>query len=568
MYMSKHFPGTFREVEKGLSRSHELLLKSGFIYPQAAGIWHLLPFGFKVHQKICQLVYKTMEKYGVLNMALPILQPKEDWDKTERWEGYCRTRTMFVTTEQHSGALYGLAPTAEEMVTSLVATRTRSYKEMPIILHQIGPKFRDELRPRNGLLRGREFWMSDAYSFDVDEDGMRASFELMRKIYHEIFNQLNLNFIAVQADSGAIGGKGSSEFMALSEGGEDTLLTCDTCDYGANQERCLCLIPHFEPDSKKENMKKEHTPHARTVKELQECLKKEAHEMVKTVLWVADDKPLAVCIRGDLEINKIKLQNKVRATLLEEASPEVIERVTGAPVGFAGPIKLKEQIPIYFDESVRGMTNFICGGNEKEYHYVNVNFGKDLAEPKEYYDLVAAQPGFTCFECRKGKLQKKTGIEIGHIFQLQDRYSRLMKAYYQSQEGKQIVIQMGCYGIGTSRLLQTIAEQNHDEKGLIWPECVAPYQVVVVPVNITDEAQRQLAQQLYQQLKEKEVEVMFDDRDLRAGVKFNDAELIGFPWRITCGREAKNQKVELTCRKTGKAEVLSVEDVLKRFSKS
>lgn len=568
MLMSKHFPGTLRDVEKGLSRSHELLLKGGFIYPQAAGIWHLLPFGFKVHQKICHLIYQTMEKHGVLNLSMPILQPREDWERTGRWNSYVETRTMFVTTEQHSGALYGLAPTAEEMVTSIVATRTRSYKELPIILHQIGPKFRDELRPRNGLLRGREFSMSDAYSFDIDENGMRASFELMRKIYYEIFTQLNLNFIAVQADSGAIGGKGSSEFMALSEGGEDTLFTCDQCSYGANQERCACVIPAIETPSEKKKMSKVPTPNARSIKDLQAQLKKAPTEMIKTVIWVADGKPLAVCIRGDLEINKIKLMNKVRALILEEASPEVVERVTGAPVGFAGPIGLKEKIPVYFEESTQGMRNFVCGGNEKDSHLVDVNFGDDLPEPSEYFELVLAQPGFTCFECKKGSLQKSIGIEIGHIFQLQDRYSRAMKACYQSQEGKQVVMQMGCYGIGTSRLLQTIAEQNNDEKGLIWPECVAPYQLVIVPVNITDETQAEVAQKIYKTLQEKNVEVLLDDRDLRAGVKFTDAELLGFPWRITCGREAKNNKVEVTCRKTGQSEVLTVEEAIARFAKS
>lgn len=567
MLMSKLFPGTLRDVEKGLSRSYHLLLQGGFISAQAAGIWHLLPLGFRVHRKICTLIYDTMEKYGVLNVSFPILQPKEDWVQSGRWDAYVKTRTMFVTEEQHSKALYGLAPTAEEMVTTLVAQRARSYKELPIILHQIGPKFRDELRPRNGLLRTREFSMSDAYSFDADEEGMRQSFELMRKIYQEIFDRLELRYIAVQADSGAIGGKGSSEFMALSSAGEDTLLTCNQCNYGANQERCTCIVPEgFSQDTSKEvPLAKTLTPGIHSVKGLEDYCKMDARQMVKTVIWSTDQKPAVVCIRGDLEINKVKLQNALGVTTLEEASPQVVEQVTGAPVGFAGPLHLKMDTFLLFDESVRGMGNFLCGANEKDYHYLHVSFGRDLPEPASYHDLVLAQKGFTCKECQTGTLTTQVGIEIGHIFQLQDKYSKTLKANYQASDGKQQVLQMGCYGIGTSRLIQTLAEQHHDERGLIWPSAVAPYQVIVIPINVTDNEHRTLAEKFYHTLKDASVDVLLDDRDARAGVKFADAELLGWPWRITCGRTSKEGKAELTCRKTGKSEVLSFEEIVAKL---
>jgi prolyl-tRNA synthetase len=553
----------------GLLRSHELLEKGGFIAdkPTAAGVWYILPLGLRVLERVNRLVWRVMEEHGAQNLLLPMLQPASDWVQSERWEKYVRSKTMFQTKENHSGAAYGLGPTAEEQATSLVARFLRSWRQLPLFVHQIGPKWRDEIRPRFGLLRGREFWMSDAYSFDADEAGMHASYENMRAAYTEIFEACGLVFISVQADSGAIGGSGSVEFMALADAGEDTLLTCTNCDYGANVEKAVAEIPTVDFSGEEKPMHKEATPSVRTVEELAAFFPGlTPGHMAKTIVFNVDGAPVAVVIRGDLDVNSTKLTNLLKATLVEPAEDEMVVAATGAPVGFAGPVHLPKTTRVLFDASVAPMRNFLCGTNEADVHVLDVNHGRDFPEPEAYHDLASAQEGFGCAQCQEGTLKVSRGIEVGHIFMLQQGYAEAFGATFTDQAGKVQTPWMGTYGIGTSRVVQAIVEQSHDKHGIIWPEAVAPYSVIIVPVNVSDPTQRELAERLYTTLTQGGCEVLLDDRELHGGEKFADADLLGIPWQIIVGRGASEGTIELKERKTGNRTSLSADEALARFA--
>lgn len=575
MKMTRLFPRTrYGEVD-ATTAAHALLLKAGFIKQLTVGSYILLPLGFRVWQKVQRVVWDEMEESGVQNLQVPIMQPRELWVKSGRWQKYHDAKTMFETTERHSGAVFGLSPTAEEVVTWLATESQLSHKDLPLSWHQIGWKFRDEVRPKHGLLRCREFDMSDGYSFDKDEAGMRASFEMFREIYRKIFHKVGLrNCIYVQADSGAIGGKGSAEFMALSdEGGEDTLLTCSDCNYGANVDKAGSIIPEpTRPTDTSVAMHLEHTPTARTVEDLTGLFPGiDATRMVKTIIFTVDgelgeDKwyQVAICIRGDLEVNEVKLRNALGAQSVAPADPSVVRAVTGAEVGFAGPIGLENVREILFDRSVEGLSNFLCGGNKSEYHYLDAVPRRDFPAPSRYYDLHRAVSGHQCPECRNGLLRESRGIEVGHIFMLQTGYSESMGAMYRGEDGQAHPLWMGCYGIGTTRLMQAIAEQNRDEKGLIWPESVAPYHVEIVPLKYDVPEQRQLADTLYASLRARGVSVLLDDRSAQAGVKFTDADLIGCPWRVTIGRRAPESIVELRNRRTCEMVEMTVDAVLKK----
>jgi prolyl-tRNA synthetase len=557
--MSRHFPSTRREMRDGLMPSHSLLEKAGYIRGIAPGVYTLLPLGFEVHRRIRNIVYEEMAREGVLNLQLPILQPKELWDQTGRWTRYHNTKTMWETTERHTGQQFGLAPTAEEVVTALVAAEVSSWRQLPLHLHQIGPKFRDEIRPRLGLLRGREFEMSDAYSFDLDEAGMRESFDMYRRIYQRVFHRAGLrNCISVQADSGAIGGQGSAEFMAVCETGEDCLLTCSSCSYGANAEKADSRIPDVRYGIVLKGMHRESTPNIMSVEQLEAFFPGlKAVNMVKTIIFTADAETgnacdVAVCIRGDLEINQTKLTNALGATSVTPADASVVIEVTGAAVGFAGPIGLTKVQRILFDQSVEGMTNFLCGVNTTDVHALDVNFGRDLPAPEEYFNLHLAKGGDVCSACEAGTLTESRGIEVGHIFMLQTGYAKKLGATYTDKDGADQVIWMGCYGIGTTRLMQAIVEQNRDDNGIIWPAAVAPYDVYVLPINASDETQMALAQAVTERLCNEGYSALLDDRTLPAGPKFADADLIGCPWRVTVGRRADESMVELQNRLTKK----------------
>ena len=577
---SRYFPQTRRleSQQDSASPGYALLERAGFVRPAgAAGIYTLLPLGWRVHRKVCDVIYDEMERRGVLNLQLPILQPKELWEQTGRWQPYVASKTMFRTCEEHRDTEFGLAPTAEEMVTALVAGDVRSWRELPLHLHQIGPKFRDEIRPRLGLLRCREFVMSDAYSFDRDQAGMEASFELYREIYTSIFTRLGLvDVLAVHADSGAIGGSGSAEFMVPSDVGEDTLLSCPECGYGANAEKASSLYAPTAPDAELHPSHRESTPDVTTVDQLQaQFPTMRAKQMVKTLIFsVAPGEPdehlVAVCIRGDLTVNEVKLGNLVGRPI-EPATPEQILAATGARVGFAGPIDLEGIATIYFDASVEPMTNFLCGANEDDVHVLDVNFDRDVARPEQFFELHLARGGDGCPQggC-DGVLRERRGIEVGHVFMLQRGYAQALGATYTTDTGEEMTIWMGCYGIGTTRVVQAIAEQHHDADGIVWPAATAPFDVHVVMTKPEDPEQIEALERVERLLDALGLRGIVDDRSASAGVKFKDADLIGCPYRVTVGRRAGEGVVEIRNRATkeivetaieGLAEAMPVDEI-------
>jgi prolyl-tRNA synthetase len=570
MRMTRHFPATRREIRGDLIASQGLLERAGYIRSAgAAGIYSLLPLGWRVHQKICEIIFGEMEREGVQNLQLPILQPRELWEKSGRWAQYRKTKTMFTTTEFHTGAEFGLAPTAEEIVTTLTAEETLGWRNLPIILHQIGPKFRDELKPRMGLLRCREFVMSDAYSFDRSEEEMMKSYNLVRQIYARIFKRVGLkNCISVQADSGAIGGNGSVKFMALSEAGEDVLLTCNKCDYGANAEQAESAYIKPTYDTEMRPMRRVSTPGIKTVDELLQFFPGvKPEDMVKTIIFSAypnssNSYEVAVCIRSDLEVNKTKLKNLLVVDEIEPAIPSIVEKATGAAVGFAGPIGLTNVRKIIFDKSVEGMTNFLCGCNLTNFHTLDVNIARDFTAPDRYCELHTARSGDPCVACDGGQLQTSRGIEVGHVFMLQTQYAKALDARYQDENSNTLSLWMGRYGIGTTRLMQAIVEQNRDEKGIIWPQAVAPYSVYVVVANSDDAKQSELASQVERCLLDADISILLDDRPQRAGQKFNDADLIGCPLRLTIGKRAADNIVEIRHRHVPQTTEVSLAQLL------
>lgn len=555
--LSEHFPQTRRATphEQQLTPGHALLERGGFLRSGgAAGIFTLLPVGWRVHRKICDAIFDEMESAGVQNLRLPILQQKELWERSGRWNTYVKDKVMFRTVEEHRGTQFGLAPTAEEVVTALVAGDVKSWRELPLRLHQIGPKFRDEIRPRLGLLRCREFMMSDAYSFDRDEAGMKESFDTFREIYMRIFERLGLeDVISVQADSGPIGGSGSAEFMVVSDIGEDVLLSCGTCGYGANAEMADSNYPGREVQAELLPLQIEPTPDITTIEELERRFPQiGADQMVKTLVFTVSTEQskrlIAVCVRGDLDVNEIKLSNLVHGPVTP-ASAEEIETATGAPVGFAGPIGLKGVSELYFDESLRGMRNFLCGVNEKGVHALNVNFERDIPLPEKFVDVYLAAGGHGCPEdgCT-GVLEQRRGIEIGHVFLLQQGYAEALDARYTTEDGEEQPMWMGTYGIGTTRLLQAIAEQAQDADGLIWPAAVSPYDVHVVLTQPKEPQQGTLLSELESVTGALGLQLLADDRAASPGVKFKDADLIGCPLRVTIGRKADQGIVEVKRR--------------------
>ncbi|OIO18881.1 MAG: proline--tRNA ligase [Candidatus Magasanikbacteria bacterium CG1_02_41_34] len=553
MYLSKVYPRTRREDPRDATSPGTInLIRAGFVSKVTSGIWTWTSLGLRVRRKVEAIVREEMETIGAVELELPILQPRELWEQTNRWDKYTQGRTAFATTDR-SGNQFLMAPTAEEVITAFAAANLTSYKDLPMTFWQMSPKFRDEMRPRQGLIRGREFLMKDAYSFSADQAGMKRAYDDMAQAYKRIFKRCGFEpFLWVEADSGAIGGSGSTEFMAVTQYGEDFLLNCPLCHYGANQEKASTVFTYEEvPLAPLEHID---TPNIRTVVELEEFINLRANQMVKTIVLVADgDKPVIVSMRGDLEISEVKLANLLGAQSVETAHASVVEEITRAPVGFAGPINLFDRerifngqpVPYFFDQSVEGLRNFLCGGNETDVHYVNVNTGRDFPEPEKYYDLSKVVDGQRCPRCQ-GTLQLSKGIELGHIFQLQQVYSEPMNAVFADKDNQPIPFWMGCYGIGVSRIVQAIMEQHYDEKGLIWPIDLAPFKMVVIPANkrlIED------ASGVYRELNRQfPNEVMLDDLGRSFGASMTDAELIGYPFQLIVGRSWDEQKLEVKIR--------------------
>ena len=535
--------------------SHRLMVRAGFIYKVSAGLYAYGPLMWRVLRKVQAIIRDELDKAGALEVQLPILQAEELWRSSGRWEAYQASGTMFSTTDRRDVS-YGLAPTAEEVVTDYAASTVTSYKQLPVNLYQIHTKFRDEIRPRFGLLRVKEFLMKDAYSFDASAEGLDASYEAMRLAYYRIFERMGLRALGVDADPGDIGGSGSMEFMLAADTGEDDILVEPGTGYAANVEKAESRFPTAISEGEAPRpLRIEETPEVRTVAQLESFFPGlGAERMVKTVLLKAvhaDREVLwAVLIRGDQEVNEVKLRNHTGGLALRMLSADEILQHTGATQGFAGPIGLPEAFSVVADGSVRGMTNLLCGCNQTDRHALDVVPGRDFAIPA-FADVRRARPGEP--GPREGRpLELHRGIEVGHIFKLGTKYSEAMGATFIGENGKPHPFVMGCYGIGVSRVAAAAVEQFGDERGIVWPVPLAPYEVVVVCMNVRKAPQLEEASAVYEALRERGIEVLFDDRKMGPGAKLKDAELIGFPFCIVVGRSFEQRgEVEARVRHTG-----------------
>ncbi len=558
MRLSRYFLPTLREdPAEAEVISHKLMLRAGMIRRLASGIYSFLPLGLRVLRKVERIVREEMDRAGALEVLLPLVQPAELWKETGRWDKFGKELLRFKDRKNHD---FCLGPTHEEVITDLVRGEVRSYKQLPLILYQIALKFRDEIRPRFGLMRGREFIMKDAYSFDVDEAGLNRSYELMYETYERIFTRCGLHFRAVLADTGAIGGDVSHEFMVLAETGEDVIAHCPSCKYAANLEMAE-VVPHYSyPEEKEKALQKVATPGAKKVEEVASFLGVPPAKLVKTLLYLVDGEPYAVLLRGDHELNEVKLRRALGAEQVEMADPETVEKLTKAPVGFAGPIGLSG-IKIIADQVLKGLKNFVTGANEEDAHFINVNFPRDF-EIQAFYDLRNVTQGDLCLRCGT-PLELTRGIEVGHIFKLGRKYSAAMEATFLGQDGKEHPFVMGCYGIGISRTIAAAIEQNHDQNGIIWPLALAPYHVALLTLGVKDEELMSLSENLYRSLTQEGLEVLWDDRDERPGVKFKDADLIGLPFKLVVGKKFKESgQVEIKPRAKGEAQLLAPEKAL------
>ena len=568
MKQSRLLGKTLREIPKDAqTAAHALMLRAGYIQQLSAGVYIYLPLLFRTLSKLSQIVREEMEAAGGVELLMPALQPRELWEESGRWERYTAVDGIMFAFKDRRGATACLGPTHEEIITDILRREIKSYKDLPKCGFQIQAKFRDEIRPRFGLMRAREFIMKDAYSFDADEAGLEASYELMRKAYHRICERIGFRYRAVEADPGAIGGSGSQEFMVLAETGEDTILYCDHCDYAANQERAQSRLQEFPQDAEQKPMEAVFGEGLIGVDVLAKFLKIPVWKTTKTLIYQADDKVVAVVVRGDCDVNEIKVVNFLGCKVLRLASADTIKHLTGAEVGYAGPIGLPASVLIIADQYVGNRVNFECGANQTNYHNINVNFGRDLPLP-EFGDFKLARGGEQCPRC-DGRLQAARGIEVGHIFKLGTKYSEAMNCRYLDAAGKSKPVIMGCYGIGITRMAAAWIEQNHDDKGIIWSPNIAPFDAHLIGLNLEDATVSAQAEQIYQQLHNAGIEVLFDDRLARAGEKFSDADLIGIPSRITVSKRTLEQgKVEFKLRRDPKAELLTLEEAQNRIKAS
>ncbi len=561
MRYSKMLIPTLREVPAEAEVvSHKLMLRAGMIRKLAAGVYNYLPLGLRVIRKVEQIIREEMNRAGALEVLLPWVQPAELWEESGRWEDYGKELLRFQDRHER---WFCLGPTHEEVITDLVRKEVRSYRQLPLNLYQIQTKFRDEIRPRFGLMRGREFGMKDAYSFDTNDQGAEESYQVMFDTYCRIFERCGLKFRAVEAETGPIGGSFSHEFMVLAETGEDIIVSCDSCEYAANLEKAE--IGKDRPSKKERGEAKlkpleiVSTPGIKTVEEVCVFLKVKPQNLVKTLIYQGDQEPIAALVRGDHEINETKLQRVAGCQRLELAPEELIEQVSGAPLGFTGPVGLK--LRLMADQAIGDMVNFVTGANKADAHLLNVNLERDF-RVEEFSDLRVAREGNPCPR-GEGRLVFGRGIEVGHVFKLGTKYSKAFKATYLDEQGKERLMVMGCYGIGVGRTAAAAIEQHHDEKGIIFPLGIAPFQVLILPVNIKEKRLNEVAENIYQGLQEKGIEVILDDRDERPGVKFKDADLIGIPLRVTLGnRFIKEGVVELKWRWSEEIDLVGEKEVM------
>ena len=544
------FSNLFGKTQKNISTnaesiSHRLMLRAGFILQIAAGVYAYMPIAYKAFRKIENIIRNELNKSGAQEVHMPALQPVDLWEKSNRKESY--GPVLFQLKDRRERELV-LGPTHEEVITQMVKSNVESYRDLPLNLYQIQVKFRDEARPRAGLLRGREFHMKDAYSFDIDQNGLDKRYDQMVEVYKSIFQKCGLPVLVVQADSGAIGGKDSQEFILTTDVGEDTIIYCDSCEYVANSEKAV--FSHKElPIEEILNLKEVNTPSVKTIEEVSKFFNCDTTKTIKSLLYIIEDELVMVSIRGDLEINEIKLSNIFKGKDLRLANDdELID--SGLLPGFISPVGLqsKTKIHLLYDNSLQEGNNYISGANKTDSHYCNVNISRDLTID-EFYDLALADAGYKCSECGN-VLNTTKGVEVGHVFKLGTSYSESLGAYYTDENGSQRPILMGCYGIGVGRVLAAAIEQNHDEKGIIFPPEISPYQIHLVGINLNDNMVAESCNRIYSNLNDKDYEVIFDDRDESAGVKLADADLMGFPIRmVISSRSLKNNSVEIKLRK-------------------
>ncbi|MEZ0361182.1 MAG: proline--tRNA ligase [Hydrogenobacter sp.] len=558
MRWSKYFWHTSKEDPADAEApSHRYLIKGGFIKQVASGIYAITPPGYKVIKKIENIVRKEMDRSGAQEILLTVLNPSELWKETGRWDLY--GRELFTLRDRH-GRDYCLGPTHEEEVTDLVRTFVNSYRQLPFILYQIQVKFRDEKRPRFGLIRGREFIMKDAYSFDTDEFSAMLSYETMKFAYERIFKKLKLNTLMVEASVGSIGGISSHEFVILTEYGEARVAYCESCGYSANAE--IVKLPKGEEEIEEERpLKRVHTPGIRTIEELSQFLGVPPKKILKAVLYTVEGKPVLVLIRGDREVDESKLEAILGTENFRLANDEETYQHLKTERGFIGPLNLPEGVRVIWDNSLFGIKNMTVAFNEPDYHCVNANPGRDFSYG-EFFDVAQVIEGDPCPKCH-APLKVSKGLELGHIFLLGTRYSQPMKAYYKDQQGEDKPIFMGCYGIGISRCMSAIVEQYSDQFGIKWPTMVAPFELDIICLNTADQEQKQIAEKLYYLAQEYNLDVIYDDREQSAGFKFADADLCGFPYRIVIGKKIKDGKVELQKRHTGERIDIPIEEAIK-----
>ncbi|MFQ5900689.1 MAG: proline--tRNA ligase [Thermodesulfobacteriota bacterium] len=562
MRFTRAFIPTLKEAPSDAETvSHRLMLRAGMIRKLASGIYNLLPLGFRVIKKVEGIIREEMDRAGAQEVLMPMVIPAELWKESGRWDIY--GKELLRLKDRHDRA-FCLGPTHEEVITDMVRREVRSYRELPLNLYQIQTKFRDEIRPRFGLMRGREFIMKDAYSFHRGEDDAEREYRNMYDTYSRIFERCGLRFKAVDAETGSIGGKFSHEFMVLADTGEDLIVGCSQCGYGANIEKAECHESGAgsQGSESRKPLDKMATPGMKSVEEVSAFLKVFPARLIKTLIYETDKGPVVVLVRGDHEINKLKLKNFLEVDNLIMADGEVVEKLTGAPVGFAGPVGLKAKKVA--DHSVRSIVNGVTGANESDTHFINVNIGRDF-EVESFVDIRCVVEGDPCPACGEA-LRMNRGIEVGHVFKLGTKYSEAMGAAFLDEDGRERPMIMGCYGIGVGRTAAAAIEQNHDDRGIIWPLPIAPFQVIILLLNPNDMEIRKTGEDIYKELLDEGIEALIDDRDERPGVKFNDADLIGIPLRITIGARAlKEGCVELKERGMEEIERLRQEEVVKRI---
>ncbi len=559
---------TLKETPEGAEiPSHVLMLRAGIISQVMAGAYTYLPLGLRALHKAERIVREEMDRAGAIEVLMPALTPITLWERTGRVEAFGNVLMHFKVNRAGRQVHVALGPTHEEVVTELVSRTVSSYRQLPITLYQVQTKFRNEERPRFGVLRTSEFLMKDAYSFDASLEQLSASYDTMYRAYCRIFTRCGLKYLAVEAESGPIGGDASHEFMVLADNGEDVVVHCPACGYAANVERAETGARGSEPSAPgSQPLTLVDTPQAGSIEHVSKLLGCRPQQMLKTLIYVADGRPVAVLLRGDHEANDNKIRRTLQAQRVELASPEVIQQVTGAPVGFAGPVGLPQPLPLWADHDVRGMRDAVIGANRADKHYTGANRGRDFqVEPQRFADLRNAQDGDPCPRC-PGRLTLRRAIEVGHVFKLGTKYSEALSARFLDDKETQHPIIMGCYGIGINRILAALIETSHDDNGIVWSPTIAPYDVLVVPLNVTHEETWNTALRLHDALQQAGLDVLLDDRDQRAGVKFKDADLIGIPLRVVVGeRGLKQGQLEVKWRWESQPQMIPVDEAVARI---